>query len=152
MKTKIMGVAPALFCFARSRWVACTAMFLIAAWSYAQPARPSLNLAEAAVDTFTVSGVVVDKNNEPWIGAVVTVKGSTMTARIGLNGNYSLRAFARDTLVFSFIGATTKEEPINRRRRIDVLLEEDPRIHDEVVVITCPCAGCPHPKTKTANP
>lgn len=57
----------------------------------------------------TVSGVVVDKTNEPIIGASVMVKGTTVGTITNYDGEYTL-TIPNDAklLVFSYIGMKTK--------------------------------------------
>jgi TonB-linked SusC/RagA family outer membrane protein len=81
-----------------------------------------------------VSGIVLDNNNNPLVGASVEVKGTTLGTTTGVNGDYDIRAVPEGTLVFSFLGLSTKEEPIGGRGRIDVTLSESSQTLDEVVV------------------
>jgi iron complex outermembrane receptor protein len=78
---------------------------------------------------------VHDSKNDPVAGASVVVKGATVGVTTDVNGGYSINAPADATLVFSFLGLTTKEEAIAGRGRIDVTLSEDDKALEEVVVI-----------------
>ena len=82
-----------------------------------------------------VSGTVVDSKGDPIAGASVVVKGSTAGVSTDAGGGYAISAPANATLVFSFLGLTTREEAIGGRGRIDVTLDEDNRSLDEVVVV-----------------
>jgi TonB-linked SusC/RagA family outer membrane protein len=82
-----------------------------------------------------VSGTVLGSNGEPVAGASVVVKGSTVGATTDANGGYAISAPANATLVFSFLGMTTREEAVAGRGRIDVTLSESDQSIDEVVVI-----------------
>ncbi|MDR1342391.1 MAG: TonB-dependent receptor [Prevotellaceae bacterium] len=82
-----------------------------------------------------VSGTVLDGNSEPVAGASVVVKGSTVGAITDANGGYSISVPSDATLVFSFLGLATKEEPVNGRGRVDVTLNESDKALDEVVVV-----------------
>jgi TonB-linked SusC/RagA family outer membrane protein len=82
-----------------------------------------------------VSGTVHDSKNDPVAGASVVVKGATVGVTTDVNGGYSINAPAGATLVFSFLGLTTKEEAIAGRGRIDVTLSEDDKALEEVVVV-----------------
>jgi iron complex outermembrane receptor protein len=82
-----------------------------------------------------VSGTVRDGNDDPVAGASVVLKGSTVGVSTDANGGYTISAPANATLVFSFLGLTAREEAINGRARVDVILESDNVGLSEVVVI-----------------
>ncbi|MDR2814124.1 MAG: TonB-dependent receptor [Prevotellaceae bacterium] len=82
-----------------------------------------------------VSGTVRDGSSTPVAGASVVVKGSTVGVSTDVNGGYTISAAADATLVFSFLGLATHEEPVNGRGRVDVTLSEGDQAIDEVVVI-----------------
>jgi TonB-linked SusC/RagA family outer membrane protein len=84
--------------------------------------------------TTVVSGTVFE-NNEPVAGATVAVKGTATSVLTGIDGAYSITAPADATLVFSFLGLTTKEEPVNGRTVINVSLTAAQQLLDEVVVV-----------------
>jgi TonB-linked SusC/RagA family outer membrane protein len=92
---------------------------------------PSLLRAQ----NLNVSGTVLDNNNDPVVGASVVVKGSTVGVTTDANGSYTLSVPANATLVFSFLGLTPREEPVNGRERVDVTLSEGDQAIDEVVVV-----------------
>jgi TonB-linked SusC/RagA family outer membrane protein len=91
--------------------------------------------AAAWAQDINVSGTVRDGSNEPVAGVSVVVKGSTIGATTDGGGSYSITAPSSATLVFSFMGLSTKEEPVNGRTRVDVQLSEDAKSIDEVVVV-----------------
>jgi TonB-linked SusC/RagA family outer membrane protein len=82
-----------------------------------------------------VSGTVTDADGSPLVGVSVVLKGSTRGATTDASGSYSINAPADATLVFSFLGLTSKEEVIAGRGRIDVTLSEDNKALEEVVVV-----------------
>lgn len=92
----------------------------------------------AIVTLITISGSVTDEQNQPLPGVNVVLKGSTIGTSTDAEGRYTL-ALADDesdgTLVFSFIGYVTVEQPINGRTTIDVSLAQDVTSLEEVVVI-----------------
>ena len=90
-----------------------------------------------AQQTVTVTGVVMEKaTGLPAIGASVQLKGTLTGTVTGSDGEYSLKDVpANGTLVFSYIGMKTVEEPINGRTVINVTLEDNTQAIDEVVVI-----------------
>jgi TonB-linked SusC/RagA family outer membrane protein len=81
-----------------------------------------------------ISGTVHDGQGNPVVGASVVVKGSTVGVTTDANGGYTISAPADATLVFSFLGLTTREEAIAGRGRIDVTLSEGDQALGEVVV------------------
>lgn len=74
-----------------------------------------------------ITGKVVDEGGEPLVGVYVEVRGEKgMTALTDLQGRYSIQGVSADaTLVFTYIGMTTLEEPVNGRSVIDVVMKED---------------------------
>jgi TonB-linked SusC/RagA family outer membrane protein len=82
-----------------------------------------------------ISGTVRDGNGDPVAGASVVVKATTTGAATDASGGYAISAPADATLVFSFLGLTTLEEPVAGRGRIDVVLSESDQSLDEVVVV-----------------
>ena len=93
-------------------------------------------LAQEATD-ITISGQIVSgTDNSPLPGVNIVVQGTTTGTVSDLDGNYSLEVSDSETiLVYSFIGYTTQEIPVNGRSQINVTLEEDAEQLDEVVVI-----------------
>ena len=67
-----------------------------------------------------VTGRVVDEKGEALPGVNVIVKGTAIGTATNANGEYSLEAPAGSTLVFSFIGYSAQETPLNGRTSIDV--------------------------------
>jgi TonB-linked SusC/RagA family outer membrane protein len=82
-----------------------------------------------------ISGTVLDGNSEPLAGVSVVVKGSTRGVTTDATGSYNIQSPTDATLVFSLMGMTSREEPINGRGRIDVTLSEDDKALEEVVVV-----------------
>lgn len=84
-----------------------------------------------------VSGTVRDAaSGEPLPGVNVVVKGTTLGAATDLDGRYRLVVPSlQDTLVFSFVGYETREEPIAGRSVVDVRLVPTVLRGEEVVVI-----------------
>lgn len=85
----------------------------------------------------TVSGKVTSSDDgSPLPGVTVLQKGSSNGTSTDVEGNFRLNVSdAQGTLVFSFIGYTPQEIPINSRTRIDVVLASDITQLSEVVVI-----------------
>jgi len=84
----------------------------------------------------TISGIVIDTNNEPLIGVSVSVKGTTVGTMTGLNGDYSIIVpDSKSVLVFSFLGYQKREITVENQTAINITLSEDAELLDEVVVI-----------------
>ncbi|MBT7000269.1 MAG: hypothetical protein HN955_17655, partial [Prolixibacteraceae bacterium] len=86
--------------------------------------------------TFVVNGKVTNTDGEPIPGVTVIVKGTTTGAVTGIDGDYEINAPDRNsTIVFSFIGMTTQEVPIEGRSSIDITMEETMEALEEVIVV-----------------
>ncbi len=83
-----------------------------------------------------VRGKVTDTENEPLIGVSIIVKGTNRGNVTDLDGNFSIdNISASDILMFSYIGYITQEVQINGRQTIDIILKQDIRAIEEVVVV-----------------
>ncbi|WP_266366486.1 SusC/RagA family TonB-linked outer membrane protein [Tellurirhabdus rosea] len=84
----------------------------------------------------TLTGRVTDRANGGALpGVSVSIKSTTRGTVTGADGSYSLTVDGNPTLVFSFIGYQTVEEPANNRSVIDVVLSASSNNLDEVVVV-----------------
>lgn len=82
----------------------------------------------------TMRGKVTTQGEE-MPGVTVMVKGSSGQGTItSVDGSYSLKADAKSTLVFSYIGYETVEVPVKGRTTINVELKESSMAIDEVVI------------------
>jgi len=85
-----------------------------------------------------ITGQVTDsETGEPIPGVTVVVKGQpTIGTSTDIDGNYSLSVPSdAQILVFSFVGKTTREVPIEGRTTINIQLEEAALEMEEVVVV-----------------
>lgn len=82
-----------------------------------------------------VSGVVTDANGEPIIGANILIKGIAQGTTTDLDGNYELEVPSNTILQFSYIGYLTQEIPVKDKSVINVIMKEDTKSLEEVVVI-----------------
>lgn len=83
----------------------------------------------------TVSGTVTD-GSMPLPGVNIVEKGTSNGTTSDFDGNYSLNNVADDAvLVFSFVGFTQQEIPVNGQQTINVTMQEDAAALSEVVVI-----------------
>ena len=95
-----------------------------------------LGILAFAQETRTITGTVVDQNNEPLIGAGVVVEGQpTIGAITDFDGHYTLQVPA-DTkaLRFSYIGMVDALVELAGQDVINVTLQEDATVLEGVVV------------------
>ena len=93
-------------------------------------------LSTSYAQNMTVSGTVMSlADDEPLIGATITVKGTTTGTVTDIDGNYSINATGDAILVFSYTGFSTQEIAVNNRSQINVSLSADTEVLDEVVVV-----------------
>lgn len=83
----------------------------------------------------SITGTVTDTTGEPLLGVSVTVPGTPTGVSTDLDGKFSINADAKGKLKFSYVGYQTVEEPINNRKVINVVMEENAEVLSEVVVI-----------------
>lgn len=81
-----------------------------------------------------ITGTVIDQTGEPIPGVTVLVKGTTSGTITDFDGNYSINASPEETLVFSFIGFTSQEVLVGDQQKINVVLQEELKRLEEVVV------------------
>ncbi|MEQ9441835.1 MAG: TonB-dependent receptor [Cyclobacteriaceae bacterium] len=87
------------------------------------------------VEAINVSGTVT-ADGEGLPGVNVLVKGTSTGTITDVAGKYSINVpNEEDILVFSSIGYTSQEVPVNGRSAIDVVLEEDIQSLQEIVVV-----------------
>ncbi len=83
-----------------------------------------------------ITGTVTDENGESLPGVNVIIKGTTTGQVTNIDGKYSINVPGKDAvLVFSYIGYTSQEMLVGDQKQIDVVLSEDVRLIDEVVVV-----------------
>ncbi|MDB5126238.1 MAG: TonB-dependent receptor [Mucilaginibacter sp.] len=94
-------------------------------------------LVKEAVKAIKVQGKVVDDTNLPLPGVSVKLKGSSLGTVTDVNGNFVLDLPNADgILVFSFIGFTSKEVPLNGQTTgINVQLVPAQNALNEVIVV-----------------
>lgn len=83
-----------------------------------------------------ISGNVTSSNNDPLPGVSIVIKGTTTGVSTDFDGNYKLSNVTDNTtLIFSFLGFTTKEVLVGNQSTLNVVLEEDITSLDDVVVV-----------------
>lgn len=82
-----------------------------------------------------ITGTVTSQSDgEPMIGVSVVIKGTGAGTITDFNGNYSINASNGQTLVFSYVGFQDMEVTVTKRV-MNVVLKEDTKLLDEIVVI-----------------
>lgn len=83
----------------------------------------------------SVSGKVVDTNNEPIIGATIMEKGTTNGTITDFDGNFTLNVADGAQLEISYVGFRSQELKAVYGKDLAVTLKEDTEMLDEVVVV-----------------
>lgn len=79
---------------------------------------------------------MVDQNDEPLIGVNIQVKGSTKGTATDFDGRFTLDDIEEDAvLIISYIGYQTQEVAVAGRSDLTIVLAEDIKTLDEVVVV-----------------
>ena len=71
----------------------------------------------------------------PVAGASVVVKGTTNGTVTDMDGNFVLEVNSGDVLQISFIGYVTQELPVETAKPMSIILKEDTKTLDEVVIV-----------------
>lgn len=82
-----------------------------------------------------ITGVVVDQTGEVIIGANVIEAGTTNGTITDFDGNFALEGVGGNQLKVSYIGYITKTVRLEQSNNIRIVLEEDTKALDEVIVI-----------------
>ena len=90
---------------------------------------------EVAQQANKVTGIVKDTNGEPIIGANVTVKGQSIGTITDIDGRFVLDAPKNAVLQITYIGYVSQEVKVGSQKELNIILKEDTKTLDEVVVI-----------------
>lgn len=93
-----------------------------------------LTSAGAYAQKISVTGSIKDPTGLPIIGGTVSVKGTSNGVITDADGNFRLSANKGDVLVFSYVGYSSQEMRASDKP-MSVILREDPKLLDEVVVL-----------------
>lgn len=89
-----------------------------------------------SAQTHPVSGVVKDEKGAPFVGVVVRVKGTAAGTATNNDGKYTINVSGNNaTLIFSYVGYTTQELPVNANVSVNVTLQPSEKSLDQVVVV-----------------
>ena len=82
-----------------------------------------------------IQGLVKDERGEAIIGATIKVKDSEIGTTTNMDGLYNLTVPSENSiLVVSYIGYITQEIKVGKRQNVMIILKEDAKTLDEVVV------------------
>lgn len=94
------------------------------------------NSAKPALQTRIVEGSVKDAAGVPLPGVNILLKGTTVGTVTDGNGSYRISVPGNDaTLIFTFVGYLTEEIVVGDRSKIDMLMVDDIKSLEEVVVV-----------------
>jgi len=97
--------------------------------------RDRSNVSPHDVQSIQVTGTVYDENGAPLPGVNVLEKGTNNGTVSDGDGHYKISVDDAGTLVFTFIGYTTIEKPVNGQTVIDASMTPDVQSLQEVVVV-----------------
>ena len=82
-----------------------------------------------------VKGKILDGQGQSLIGVIITVKDTKISSVSDVDGYYVINADPGQTLAFSYIGFKTIEKVVPASLTIDIVMTEDVKDLDEVVVV-----------------
>jgi TonB-linked SusC/RagA family outer membrane protein len=83
----------------------------------------------------TISGQITDVTNNSLPGVTIMIKGTSAGTITDMDGKYSISASVNSILVFSMIGMETQEVTVLNESAINIVLAEDIKQLNEVVII-----------------
>ena len=90
-------------------------------------------------DSYTIKGVVLDNNNQPLIGATVSIPGTSIGVVTDVDGNYVLKVPASTkNIEFAYMGYKTINMPFKPKSLNDfrvITMHEDDLALEEVTVV-----------------
>ncbi|MDR1524369.1 MAG: TonB-dependent receptor [Tannerella sp.] len=82
-----------------------------------------------------VKGKVIDGAGQPLAGVTVNVQGTTTAVMTDIDGYYVIDAKEGQSLVFKYIGFKDEVAVVPKRLTLDVVMKEDTKALDEVVIV-----------------
>ena len=83
----------------------------------------------------TISGIVKNSQGETIIGANIVEKGTSNGTITNVDGLFTLRVSPNAVLKVSYMGYTEQEVNTRNKNKLEIILTEDARLIDEVVVV-----------------
>lgn len=101
-----------------------------------QPSPAALSPQQEALAAWALTGKVTSARGEALPGVTVVLKGTTNGTSTDEKGAYTLQVpEAKGTLVFSYIGTVAQEVPFTKPGTLNVVLKDDTKALEEVVVV-----------------
>lgn len=104
-------------------------------YSYGNIVKEEGHNALSIQDGRLLSGVILDENKEPIIGATVLVRGTSVGTVSDINGEFKISVKDGDILQISYVGFLEQIIKIKNQTNLQVVMLEDAETLDEVVVI-----------------
>lgn len=82
-----------------------------------------------------ISGVILDIEGNPVIGASVIEKGMANGTISDMEGRFAIEVPAGTVLQITYIGYVTQEMKVGNKKSLNIVLEEDTKTLEEVVVV-----------------
>jgi len=117
---------------------ACILLFFITGtikvWSVTEINAPGVT--ESQQNKITVTGTVLDSDKQPLIGVSIKESETNNGAITNAEGKFTLSVSKSNAIIsISYLGFKSQEIPLNNRNHIEVILTEDTKALNEVVVI-----------------
>jgi TonB-dependent starch-binding outer membrane protein SusC len=96
----------------------------------------ALAATTAYAQTINVTGIVLSgEDQQPLIGASISVKGTSLGTITDIDGRYSIDVAPDATLQFLYTGFQTKDVAVNGQNVINVTLTTDQQLLEDVIVV-----------------
>jgi TonB-linked SusC/RagA family outer membrane protein len=101
-----------------------------------KPPVANVTLPPQVPQPVVVSGRITDTAGQPMPGVSIVIKGTNKGVVSDIDGHYSINVGSEGVhLVFSFIGYMTKEIVIEGQRSVNLIMEEELKEVEEIVVV-----------------
>lgn len=82
-----------------------------------------------------ITGTVIDEKGESIIGAIISVKGTTVGASTDIDGKFTLQVEENASISISYIGYVTQDILTTGKTNFRIILKENTEMLDELVVV-----------------
>lgn len=83
----------------------------------------------------TITGTVVDEKGDPIISGSIGIPGTSIGTLTDLDGKFTLKVPDNAIITISFVGFVSQKISVAGKSEFHVVMKEDPKILDEVVVV-----------------